>query len=132
MPQPITVRSRWQTKSMQAEVTVTRVTFREVSYIALDKPFSGTVSQWVFLPRLPAGDRAQEEGALSRLLIARKIRISSELVKDFFSKAKIKAQIALRALNGLRCLHVRSSHVSGALATPVQRKLEHPSQFAAT
>jgi len=36
---------------------------------------------------LPAGDGAQEEGALSRLLIARKIRISSELAKDFFSRA---------------------------------------------
>jgi hypothetical protein len=46
-------------------------------------------------PRLPARDGAQEEGALSRLLIAQKIRISSELAKDFFSGAKIKFLIAL-------------------------------------
>jgi len=38
MPQPITVRSRWQRKSIQAKVTVTRVTLREVSYIAADPP----------------------------------------------------------------------------------------------
>jgi len=31
----ITVRSHWQTKSMQAEVTVTHVTNREVSYAAM-------------------------------------------------------------------------------------------------
>jgi hypothetical protein len=31
------------------EVEVTRVTFREVSYIALDKTFSGTMSRWLFL-----------------------------------------------------------------------------------
>jgi hypothetical protein len=32
-----------------AEVTVTRVTVREVSYMALDKTFSDTLPQWLFL-----------------------------------------------------------------------------------
>jgi hypothetical protein len=30
-------------------VVVTRVTIREVTYIALDKSFSGTPPQWLFL-----------------------------------------------------------------------------------
>jgi hypothetical protein len=31
------------------EVTVTRATFREVSYIAVDKTFSRTLPHWQFL-----------------------------------------------------------------------------------
>jgi hypothetical protein len=46
---PITVNSHWQHKKTSAEVIVTRVTFREVSYMALDKTFSGPLSQWLFL-----------------------------------------------------------------------------------
>jgi hypothetical protein len=45
----ITVRSRWQHKKSSAEVTVTRVTIRTVSYIAVDKSVSGSVPQWQFL-----------------------------------------------------------------------------------
>jgi hypothetical protein len=44
----ITVNSRWIRKQVAIEVEVTRVSFR-VSYIALDKTFSGTVPQWLFL-----------------------------------------------------------------------------------
>jgi hypothetical protein len=46
--QSIAVRSHWHTKSMQAEVTVTLVTIREVSYIALDKTFSDTLPRCQF------------------------------------------------------------------------------------
>jgi hypothetical protein len=46
---PITVHSHLQHKKTAAEVIVTRVTIREISYIAADKSFSGSVSQWVFL-----------------------------------------------------------------------------------
>jgi hypothetical protein len=49
MTPPIIVNSRWQYKKTAAEVIVTRITFREVSFIAPDKTFSGTVSQWVFI-----------------------------------------------------------------------------------
>lgn len=51
MPQSITitVNSRWRGKRTLIEVTVTRVTFRTVSYIALDKTFSGTLPRWQFL-----------------------------------------------------------------------------------
>lgn len=31
------------------EVVITRVTLREVSYVAVDKSFSGTLPQWQFL-----------------------------------------------------------------------------------
>jgi len=41
--------SRWQYKKTAAEVIVTHVTIREVSYIAADKSFSGTLPQWLFL-----------------------------------------------------------------------------------
>jgi hypothetical protein len=47
--QPIAVNSRWQHKKSAAEVTVTRVTIRTVSYIAVDKSVSGSVPQWQFL-----------------------------------------------------------------------------------
>ena len=46
---PITVASHWRRKQVPIEVTVTRVTTREVSYIALDKSVSGTLPQWLFL-----------------------------------------------------------------------------------
>ena len=44
---------------------VTRVTLREISYIALEKTFSGTLPQWLFPAGLPAGDR-EEQAALTR------------------------------------------------------------------
>jgi hypothetical protein len=46
---PITVNSLWIRKQVPVEVIVTRVTFREVSYIAVDKSFSGTLPLWLFL-----------------------------------------------------------------------------------
>jgi hypothetical protein len=81
-----------QHKKTPAAVIITCVSVRNVSYIAQDKTFSLYVAAVAVPPRLRAGDRAQEGDGLSRLLIARKIRISSELVKDFFSKAKITFQ----------------------------------------
>jgi hypothetical protein len=45
----ITVKSRWQHKKSAAQVTVTRVTIRTVSYFAVDKSVSGSVPQWQFL-----------------------------------------------------------------------------------
>jgi len=45
----ITVHSHWIRKQVPIEVTVTRATFREVSYIAVDKTFSGTLPHWQFL-----------------------------------------------------------------------------------
>jgi hypothetical protein len=50
MTEPITVNSRWIRKQVPVEVGVNRVTFREVSYIAADKSFSGSVPLWLFLP----------------------------------------------------------------------------------
>lgn len=49
MTEPITLRSHWRRKQVPIEVTVTRVTFRTVSYIALDKTFSGALPRWQFL-----------------------------------------------------------------------------------
>jgi hypothetical protein len=49
MTQPITVNSRWQYKKTAAEVIVTRISRQEVSYIAADKSFSGSVPLWLFL-----------------------------------------------------------------------------------
>jgi hypothetical protein len=49
MTQPVTVRSRWRRKQVPIEIVVVRVTFRIVSYIAVDKSFSGTLPQWQFL-----------------------------------------------------------------------------------
>lgn len=49
MLQSITINSRWQGKQIQIEVTVTHVTAREVSYIAVDKSVAGTLPQWQFL-----------------------------------------------------------------------------------
>jgi len=49
-PRPtITVNRHWIRKQVPVEVTVTRVTFREASFMAQDKTFSGTLSQWVLL-----------------------------------------------------------------------------------
>jgi hypothetical protein len=49
MTLPITrINSHWQHKKNAAEVIVTRVTIREVTFISLDKSFSGTVAQWLF------------------------------------------------------------------------------------
>jgi hypothetical protein len=49
MTPPITVNSSWQHKKTATEVIVTCVRFREASCIALDKSFSGRLSQWQFL-----------------------------------------------------------------------------------
>ena len=44
MTLPITrINSHWQHKKTSAEVTI-----REVTFISLDKSFSGTVAQWLF------------------------------------------------------------------------------------
>jgi hypothetical protein len=67
MAQVITLHSHWRGKQTPIEVTVTRVTARTVSYIAVDGTFSGTVPQWQFLHSFRPGDGAQEEGALTRL-----------------------------------------------------------------
>jgi hypothetical protein len=40
---------RWRGKQIEKEVMFTRVTDREVSYIAIDHPFAGAVPQWKFL-----------------------------------------------------------------------------------
>ena len=46
---PITVASHWRRKQTPIDVTVTRVTTRDVSYITLDKTVAGTLPQWQFL-----------------------------------------------------------------------------------
>jgi len=46
---PITVNSRWRGKQTRVGVVVTRVTVREISYIAVDKSIAGTLPQWLFL-----------------------------------------------------------------------------------
>jgi hypothetical protein len=49
-PPPITLNSHWQHKKNAAEVIVTHINVRnEISYIAADKRFSGSVPQWLFL-----------------------------------------------------------------------------------
>jgi hypothetical protein len=58
----ITVNSHWQGKKMQVEVVVTRVTIREVSYIALDKSVSGALPRWQFLDSFqPVTERKKKE-----------------------------------------------------------------------
>ena len=60
----VTVNSRWIRKQVPIEVGVTRVTFREVSYIAVDKSFSGTVLQWQFLQDFqPVVERKKKDRA---------------------------------------------------------------------
>jgi hypothetical protein len=49
MTQPITVNSRWRGKQTPIEVTITRVTMRTVSYIALHSSIAGTLPHWQFL-----------------------------------------------------------------------------------
>jgi hypothetical protein len=49
MSQPITLHSHWRGKRTHVEVVVTRVTARDVSYIAVDYSVSGTLPQWLFL-----------------------------------------------------------------------------------
>jgi hypothetical protein len=49
MSQPITLHSHWRGKRTYVEVVVTRVTARDVSYIAVDYSVSGTLPQWLFL-----------------------------------------------------------------------------------
>jgi hypothetical protein len=48
MTQPITLHSHWRGKRSQIEVVVTRVNVRLITYIAIDKSVSGTVSEWQF------------------------------------------------------------------------------------
>ena len=46
----IRINSHWQHKKNAAEVIVTHINIRnEISYIAADKSFSGSVPQWLFL-----------------------------------------------------------------------------------
>jgi hypothetical protein len=45
----ITLHSHWRGKRNLVEVVVTRVTLREVSYIAVDCSISGTLPQWLFV-----------------------------------------------------------------------------------
>ena len=46
---PTTLNSRWRGKQTPIEVTITRVTTRNVSYIALHASIAGTLPQWLFL-----------------------------------------------------------------------------------
>jgi hypothetical protein len=49
-PRPtIALNSRWRGKHIPIEVTVTRVTTRNVSYTALHASIAGTLPQWQFL-----------------------------------------------------------------------------------
>jgi len=45
----VTLNSRWLVKRSQCEVTVTRVSFGEISYMADDRSFCGKVAEWQFL-----------------------------------------------------------------------------------
>jgi hypothetical protein len=49
MTQPITLHGHWRGKRTAVEVVVTRVTLREVSYMAVDCSVSSTLPQWLFL-----------------------------------------------------------------------------------
>jgi len=51
--------------SRSKEVMFTCVADREVSYIALDKTFSGTLPQWLFLQDFEPVTERNEEGTLS-------------------------------------------------------------------
>lgn len=44
-----TLHSNWVGEQTTLKVAVTRVTFRLMSCTALDKTFSGTLPQWLFL-----------------------------------------------------------------------------------
>ena len=48
MTQPITV-CHWRGKQTPIQVTITRISVLNMSYIAVDKRVSGTVSEWQFL-----------------------------------------------------------------------------------
>jgi hypothetical protein len=62
--EPITVRSRWQSKRLAIRVTVKRVTLRTVSYIGVYGSISGTVPQWQFLQDFqPTPDRKKKRRA---------------------------------------------------------------------
>jgi len=44
------INSHWQHKKTAAEVIVIRINFRNyINYVAVDKSFSGTLLQWLFL-----------------------------------------------------------------------------------
>jgi hypothetical protein len=45
----IALNSRWRVKQTPIKVPVTRVTTRNVSYIALHASIAGTLPQWLFL-----------------------------------------------------------------------------------
>lgn len=64
MPQSttITVNSRWQSKQLAIEVAVTRVTFRAVTYVAVDGSFSGTVPHWQFVAEFQPVAQRKKKG----------------------------------------------------------------------
>jgi len=58
---PITGHSRWIRKQIPIEVEVTRfVTYRTVSFIALDKTFSGTLPHWLVSDFTPVTERKKK------------------------------------------------------------------------
>ena len=67
--QPITLSISKQAPTPDCErngdLIVTRVSFRTVSYVAVDKRFSGSLPQWVFLQGFQPRDR-EEKAALNR------------------------------------------------------------------
>jgi hypothetical protein len=66
MTQSITLHSHWRGKQTPVEVVVTRVSVRDVSYMAADCSVSGTLPQCSF-PELPAHAQAAEEVAQNRM-----------------------------------------------------------------
>jgi len=62
MPQtPITVNSHWQYKKDRRRSHRYPCQLPQVSYLALDKTFSGTLSQWLFLQDFqPAPERKKK------------------------------------------------------------------------
>jgi len=61
-----TINSHWWGEHIQCEVMVTRVTPRDVSYIAVDGPFAGTVPQWKFLDQFQPIAARKKRGRASR------------------------------------------------------------------
>ena len=62
----ITLHSHWLGKQTQVEVVVTRVTVREVSYMAVDCSISGTLPQWPFLQDFQPLIEQKKKGAEQR------------------------------------------------------------------
>jgi len=59
----ITLNNGWRRKQVPIEVIIARFTFRSVSFIALDKTFSGTLPQWLFLRDSQPAGRPRRRGA---------------------------------------------------------------------